>query len=330
MDEVEGEVRHARDGAGPHIGQIHARLFAAVLVGIEGADRVVDLVVEEIAVQAEFLGHLAVTQRLEQQLDADGRRGRVLGEGVEEVAIAGNRLQGEVICQLPVDRARNAPALVGVDRGDHHRLPRGFAGHALARVDEGRVAQVRVVRVVRIAGVRTERHELIVVGDTVQGQAVGPGVGDGVGLDRRLVVGRIRREVHFELFIRDPADRDLAGVEGLAAVLAEHAAGADVERRQAGSRMAAGIVEAGDIAFMVPRRGGDADEELVRDNREVGRSSDVDPVVAAVGAFQIAAPLAIRLLGEQLDRAADGVPAGQGALRSAQDFDAVEVGQIEQ
>ena len=60
---------------------------------------------------------------------------------------------------------------------------------------------------------------------------------------------------------------------------------------------------------------------------EVRAAAKIDPMAAAIGRRDIAVALA-RLLGIELDGAADGVPAGQRALWTAKNFDPVKIQKV--
>ncbi len=147
--EVESEVRHARNGAGAHIGQVHPGSLVAALVRVEGAEGHVHRI-EHVTVEAELLRLLPVVQGLEQHLRRDRRRTGVLREGVVEVAEGGDRLERPVVAQLVVDGPADAVGPIVVDRRHDDRLPLRFDRIAVADVNIGRVAQERIVRVVRV------------------------------------------------------------------------------------------------------------------------------------------------------------------------------------
>ncbi len=147
--EVEGEVGHARNGAGADIGQVHPGGLVAALVRVEGAEGDIDRI-EQVPVEAELLRLLPVVQSLQQQLRRYRRRTGVFREGVVEVAERGDRLERPVVAQLVVDGPANAVGPIVVDRRHDHRLPLRFDRVAVADVDIGRVAQEGIVRVVGV------------------------------------------------------------------------------------------------------------------------------------------------------------------------------------
>ncbi len=92
--------------------------------------------------------------------------------------------------------------------------------------------------------------------------------------------------------------------------------------------MEAAVIEALHVARLPFGETGNAEEELVRNDCEVVRATDSQVIAAAIARFQISSAGAIGLLGVQLDGAADGILARQGALRAPQDLDPVEVDQV--
>ena len=94
--------------------------------------------------------------------------------------------------------------------------------------------------------------------------------------------------------------------------------------------MLAIVVEPLEIAFAVPRNGGNAREQLVGNDSQVGGALGINAAEGTGSDFDIAMAVAGRCLGEHLHRAADGVLARERALRPAQDFDTVEIEQVEQ
>ena len=73
----------------------------------------------------------------------------------------------------------------------------------------------------------------------------------------------------------------------------------------------------------------DARVQRIRNESEVTAGLDLDEIEVAIGGVDVAVGLLAGLLREQLDGAADRVLAGQGALRTAQHLDTVEVGHVE-
>ena len=94
--------------------------------------------------------------------------------------------------------------------------------------------------------------------------------------------------------------------------------------------MCAGIIVTGDITITAACHTGDAGEQRVGDQGKAARALDLGPVELAIGCLNEAVIIAVRFAREQLDGAADGVAAGQGALRTAQYLDPVKVQQVEQ
>ncbi len=110
MDEAQRSVAPGpsaaeRRDAGAHIGQVDPGPQCAVLDVAEGAEGVVELVVQERAVQPQLLAPLTMLEGLEQLLDRDGRAVGVVAEVVEIVAGGGDELQAGLFTQLPVDRS---------------------------------------------------------------------------------------------------------------------------------------------------------------------------------------------------------------------------------
>ncbi len=151
----------------------------------------------------------------------------------------------------------------------------------------------------------------------------------------RIVVRDAARDVERESVGRVPTDREPARGIGLPAFRAELAAGRLNVRREAARRarrrrvVRARVVEAGYIAVHRPRHARNADVEVVVD-RESARTLDVGAVELALGQRDVDVVLAVRLAGEQLQRAADRVASGERALRAAQNLDAVEVEEVDQ
>ncbi len=179
---------------------------------------------------------------------------------------------------------------------------------------------------------RPEEHRSAVDARRVgqRAEAAGGELDQGVGHRAGVVVGEVGRDIDVQPLVRRVAHRDAARGERLRTVVAQHAAVADGVGRHVRARVGAGVVVSGDVAVVVLGRRRDADEQLVRDHREVGRGAGVQAVQAAVGAFDVAAVIAVRLQRIELDGAADGVLAGQGALRPALDLDPVQVEQVQQ
>ena len=92
--------------------------------------------------------------------------------------------------------------------------------------------------------------------------------------------------------------------------------------------MRAAVVVSVDIAVLARVGAGQPAREMVG-QLEVGAGAQVDAVAAAVGDRHIAAALARRLARHEADGAALGVAAVERALRSAQDFDALDIEQVE-
>src|SRR5690606_3670098 len=159
--------------------------------------------------------------------------------------------------------------------------------------------------------------------------------------DRRLRVRSVLRvvadEVHLEPSIRrhDPqhaADRIhllVAELPGLAIAVT------DQRRNRAGDhirivRIHARVVVRRDVTVAIARDAGYTGENFLGHHREVGARLQITPAEAAARSLDVPAfgPRA-RLARVQLDRAALRVHAGQRTLRAAQDFDALEIEQVE-
>ncbi len=81
-------------------------------------------------------------------------------------------------------------------------------------------------------------------------------------------------------------------------------------------------------AVLLPRDSGDAGEQLVVDQREVADRLDVHPMMLAVGHFDRAGIVALRLDRNEANRAAQAVLAEQCALRSVQHFHPLDIRQV--
>jgi hypothetical protein len=92
----------------------------------------------------------------------------------------------------------------------------------------------------------------------------------------------------------------------------------------------AGVVQTVHVTIAVLGHAGDAHEQLVVDQRDVGCAARVHAVELAVGQRHGAAAVTGGLAREQLDRAADRIAPRQRALRSAQHLDALQVSQVDQ
>src|SRR5437016_7842038 len=92
--------------------------------------------------------------------------------------------------------------------------------------------------------------------------------------------------------------------------------------------MGAAVVVNVDIAVLARVGAGQTAGEMVG-QLEVGAGAQVDAVAAAVGDRHIAAALARRLARYEADGAALGVAPVERTLRSAQDFDALDIEQVE-
>ncbi len=306
----------------PGVPEILVGGVGGVFPQVEAAQGVFQDVVEQPAVQPEFLGELPVRQVFQAQTEGQRRRVVVLGKVADIAAIGADGFQRETLGQLPVDRARHAPAFVetGVRRGQGIRVER--RAQRARRHGE--------------AGVGDEgigRDELAAIADPVHR-------GEAAIVDRRrvdqsrrrvfgVVVGVVADQVDLEIVRGQPAERRPKRTVGLAAFVTEHAVGAGRHVRQTRTWIGAGVVQPRDVAVIVIGDRGQAHEQLVRNQGEVDAAARLQTIEAAVGALQIAAAVAGGLLGVQLDRAADGVLAGQGALRTAENLHPVQVQEVE-
>ena len=181
---------------------------------------------------------------------------------------------------------------------------------------------------VAIGGDRLERQH--VVDDVLAGQRdaarlhVVPVAGAGAGV---VLAGQDRSEL-------------AVTVAGVGAVL--HPVGGDTEEQRVRRRPFHAGAGGGDVLVVVLGAGvqvgaeavtqvaGDAEGDADRVADRAGDIGDgVELVVAAVGALQRDRGLIADAAGHILDRAADGVAAVQGALRPAQDLDALHVEDIQ-
>src|SRR5262245_56352312 len=92
--------------------------------------------------------------------------------------------------------------------------------------------------------------------------------------------------------------------------------------------MLAAVIAPMHEAVSVLRDAGDAHAELVRHQREVRHCARVDTIKRTV-CQRRCSTTATRLLGKQLDRAADRVSPSERALWTSQNFDALEIEQID-
>ncbi len=163
-------------------------------------------------------------------------------------------------------------------------------------------------------------------------------VGDvGVLVGRRFLAlaGVVSDQVHLELFGGDIAQGQPARVDAFAAEMVDDAGTAVLGARgrlqvpEAARAVHADIVEDVHVAVGVLARERGVEEQLVGHDHAVPGRADVHAVEAAVAGFDVAGVGAGGLLGDQAHSAADGVLAEQRALRAPNDFDAVEVQQVE-
>ncbi len=127
-----------------------------------------------------------------------------------------------------------------------------------------RIRRIRPIRNERRAGVGAiSDGRAVLAGDVrkvapaLPGRCAGiPGahrvvLDHGVGLYTRLVVGSVRREIHFERVGCQPAQHDARGIERLVAVVTQDAAIPQLHLRHIGSRAGAAVIDAGDVAIVV-------------------------------------------------------------------------------
>ncbi len=284
----------------------------------------------DVARQAELLGELlvGVGQSLLEQIQ--GRAVWVVDRRSPGLPVGSDRFQAEIVGQFVVDRPGDAPSVDVV----LERVGEGVGRDLVGRAEQRReiAADIRT----RVVGVTSRRgDEAAVVGDA------GERISGHVTADRRIVaiehlgrrkLGVVPRAVDDEVDLerraggRVPESR-AQGDQVPAAFMPGHA----VVGRTGGRNPAAGIdtavVQLGHepVAMLFnPRNSG---VEPIGDG-EVRAAAQVHALVGAVSPFQEASTGAVRRLGIEFDRPAQGVLACQGALRTTQDFDPVEIGEI--
>ncbi len=153
------------------------------------------------------------------------------------------------------------------------------------------------------------------------------GVGQNFGAGGRVALGVVGGQHHVELAGRPPPQ---GGAQAVVIDRPIQAGLAFAGRRRGGHaarREHAAVVVDLDVAVLALVRARDPQGQLVGD-RDVDRAAEFLAVGAAVAALDEAAEGVAGQLGDHLDGAADGVPAGKGALRPAQDLHPVEVQKV--
>ena len=211
-----------------------------------------------------------------------------------------------------------AESKIGRTRGDgrRRRAAGGEDGGGQRRriVADAQIVQRRECRAVQVAAViaehRVRQRRLVLVRP--------------VGRERDVeLVGGFPQQ--FAAYCLDA--RAAVVVRGLVSGLRIDGLRIDHERRLAVGR--AGRI-GNDLlpARLVLRGDADRGQQRVLDERQVGRETEVAPIVAAAGDVADEAFLVARRVGHDADRAADGVRTEQRALRAFQDFDPVHVEQL--
>ena len=332
------------------------------LVAVEPADGVLDLVVfAEGSVEAQFLAEEPEGQRAVAEAVRE-RRGVVVVLEVRGVlAIGGDRHQLELVRQVPVGLARQAPAFeldaaVGLvaDRPGGVGIVRVAREVAVAAADEARVVgdarsvridvapgrgRVVVRRIGRQRKARARKHPVGIVRfeqhRTDLPAVVDRVVADDVDIHR---VGRPPAQLAAQAHVVD-----LAFVGDDAVAVRRQPGGNPVDRvdrraridrgvaRQRGrtaDRIDAAEVHPLDVTVLLLGDAGHARVEALG-NVEVEAAAEVDPVAAAVGGRDAARIVAFGALRIELHRPADRVAPGERPLRAAQDLDPLEIEQVE-
>ena len=315
------------------IAQILERRVGRSLVEIEPAQRPVQRVVQQLAVEAHFLREAPVIEIAEAVRNRQRRIIVVVVEVQRVGPVGGDRLQLDVVGQVEVHLARHAPAVelraavaarldqriaaegrVGACRAAGRREVAGVV--AIAAADEAVVVRhvVRIAADVGIGVVRLQQHAGCIVAVVMRV------IGDDVDIEP---VRRVIAQLAAHRLIVDLA---IASDDAVAAGFRLHAADRRIQR--GARRIDAAEIEPLDVTFLLLGDAGQTHEQVGR-KLEVGARPQVHPVAAAISAGDITAAVAGRLLGIELDRAADRILAGESALRTAQHLHPVEVEQVE-
>ena len=260
------------------------------LIEVEEAEHAVQalvVVVLELQLRADLLAvHVAPLVG-----GVEARRRQAVQGGGEIEVLADHRLQIPVVRDV---HEREAVAQAPVqDAGDRPRLRVG------ERIDFRR-------QVARVAGIGAgSAHRLT----TPRGQPDNAGKRVAVELERaRPVV----------LVVVLAAQQDVERIAEIELQLCARHLAVEIVDLTAGDRV---LAEA--VAILALDR--DPPQYPVRPERAAQRTLEVDVVVITVGEPRVAAQFLGRLGGDQVDRAADGIAAVQGALGPAQHLDALEV-----
>jgi hypothetical protein len=267
-------------------------------------------------------------------VQVDGQLVAIAHPGTGIGAIPDDRIQPQRIAPLVAELAVGTPG-----RGE---LARRIV-LAIYRVDGVRIGLERIAGLEAV--VRREAHAEAREDHGLAVQVVeevGRQVARQLGVDRRFGVGLriVRGEARLQCLAAHEAQHDAPGVEVGAATLADLAVALGLllrghhhrersgELRRAVHAHLAGPVEHVLVAVDLLRHAGDAHEHVVG-HREVVAGLQIQAVRRAVGGLDAAGVVALRLLRDQADRAAEAVLAEQRALRPAQHLDAFEIEQVD-
>ncbi len=184
-------------------------------------------------------------------------------------------------------------------------------------------------RIRRLRRIVTGEIELELVADDVaQLQARALRLRSAERAERTVVaLARVDGLRECEVVVRGAADGDRDRLAADGRVLTEAVTDARKLRRAAADHLA-GEVQVLAVAVLAARDTGDAREQAVLDDREVAHRLHVDALAFAIRHVDGTAVVALRLLGDQAQRATHRVDAEQRALRAAQHFDPVEIEEV--